>query len=447
MSLSRRTVLATIGGSVTALAGCSETTQPATDRTDVPETASDSPSESADNESPTSANEGSAVADGSWPMVEFDAGNTNHNPTATGFAEQPTQQWRQPFVVGNSSGLALLEAPLLADGYLIVDDGTGDVFAISTSDGEVGIGADGSHSLPYEYEGHIPSIATGDRYYGVAFHRETDTVRFVAHDLQGQVIWEADVPAVDAVAAGETVLVTVGDQDQPMAGVAAFDRATGTEQWRQTVETEASPFVAASPDRVFVAHQQRVSAYDTVTGERRWQFDLPEPAVDADLRFGRPRITAGHVLVAASGQATQSSRPRLWALPRDGPPARWGKEAEINLVPRIVTETVAVVGDGAALALDTGDEQWANGEAVQGVLDSEYGPQTVWDRVASENTLLLGTGPTAGTGEYPGVVAGLNLQSGDLQWQVDVESGVRHLVVVDEGLLVVTQEGAIEQYR
>lgn len=445
-------MLTIVGGSLTTFSGCSATDQSATDQTGLSETDTGStltstPTPDGPGSTTASATDPGSVTKGSWPMIDFDAGNTNYNPTATGFDEKPRRQWRQPFVVGNFSGVPVLDPPLLADGYLITEDGTGDVFAIAIGDGEVGLDVDGSHSLPYEYRGHTPNIATADRYYGIARHRETDTRRFVAHDLEGEVEWEADVPAVGAVAAGEVVIVTIVDEDRPMAGVVALDRANGTEQWRQTAETEAYPLVAASPDRVFVAHQQRTTAYDTATGDQRWEFALPEAAADAELRFGLPMVTGPHMVVPAVGPATQAPIDRLWSLPRDGPPTRWEKADEGHLFPRVVSDTVAVVGPGRALALDNGSEQWSNSEAARDLLDSEYGPQDLWDVVASESTLVLGTGPMSGMGEYPGFLAGVDLVSGEFRWEVEVESGVRHLVVVDEGLFVVTQEGAVEGYR
>ncbi len=449
MSCSRRSILSILGTSLVWLSGCGDSNQSSAEDDGNPTSTGDSGAATppADSDTTTEAADdaGESSSPGTWPMIEYSAGNTNTNSAVEGFTNKPRQRWRQPFAAANSSGFINLRDPLVANGYLTVEDGSNDVFAIDVQNGEVGLDND-SHGLPYEYRGSIPTIATDDGYYSVGFHRETDTRRFVAHGMGGDIRWEADIPAVQAVVAGETVFVTVSDEDQPISGVVALDRESGTEQWRQTAESGKQSFVGAAADQVFVARGKGFSAYGAVSGDRLWKFEMPDESRTAGLRFGRPRLSDKYVCVPGAGPATEDAIPRMWAFSHDDSSVQWTREGEVGLSPRVVSEAVIVGGAGQAIDLETGELQWSATAFVQELLDSGHGHQRIWDVVASENTIFFGTGDPQMSGDVPGTIGAVSTTDGEPRWEVTIEGGVRHLVLGGDSLFVVTHEGSVEAY-
>jgi outer membrane protein assembly factor BamB len=165
----------------------------------------------------------------SWPMQQYDAGNTAAVPNATTPTYDIREQWRRSFDADIRS------SPVVADGRVYVRDRAGTVHAVG----------------------------------------ETGVERWTASVPEGAL---ETTPAIY-----ENLLLVPHD-----AGVIAFDREDGSEAWQYTSE-HGTTDLAVADDAVFFADTHNgVHAVEAGTGGRRWRYILNEsrgrytdpPAID-----------------------------------------------------------------------------------------------------------------------------------------------------------------------
>lgn len=196
---------------------------------------------------------------------------------------------------------------------------------------------------------------------------------------EGAMVWSAvpvprgqDLEGRSAVAVGDGV--AVGAFNRALGGLAAWDRATGTELWRidnlLTTAINASPVVSGG--LVYVVNGlDEVFALEVATGARRWQVKLDPAGFDWGLAtVGTPAI-AGRVLIVPTlyrdlVALDATSGFELWRHAGTPSPVRSTHyrgigEAGFEASPIITGDLVwaaDTAGRLSALDLQTGEELW-----------------------------------------------------------------------------------------
>jgi outer membrane protein assembly factor BamB len=151
----------------------------------------------------------------SWPMQQYDAGNTAAVPKAEAPEDGVDELWRKDL------GERIRSSPVVADGMIYVRDHTGTVHALDE---------------------------TGDEQ------------------------WTASVPDGELTttpAIYEDLLLVPHDE-----GVVAFDRNGGTEEWEYTSEAGTTDLTVADDAVFFADTRTGVHAVEARTGDDRWTYRL-----------------------------------------------------------------------------------------------------------------------------------------------------------------------------
>ncbi|WP_213879056.1 outer membrane protein assembly factor BamB [Pseudomonas sp. dw_358] len=212
----------------------------------------------------------------------------------------------------------------------------------------------------------VPAV-DGDRIYAADINGKV----FALNRMTGDVIWKKDletsVSGAVGVGSGMVMLGTLSGQ------VVVLDASTGEEKWHAKATSEVLAPPATNGDVVVVqAQDDRVIAYDAATGTQRWLYD---------------------------------SSPAVLTLRGTGAP--------------LVTDHLAIAGlsTGKVVALDTtnGIPAWETHVAIPT-------GRSELDRVVDiDGGLLLANG-TLYVASYQGRMAGLDLESGRVNWQRDASS-------------------------
>jgi len=302
--LSRRALLAALGSTAAATAGC---TAPSRSQRTTERPSSDSEG--------TDDPEISLSGDDAWTTYGYDPGHSGHNPNAAGPDADPTQVWGS-YV----EGIYTLREPAVADGRVYVGSEQS-MWAFDATNGDQAWKTD-LGSMPHQY----PPTYADDTLYVVS--KESGGVNNTAPGYvraldpeDGGIRWSTGLPVTSTVAHdGETLYV------------AAKESGTGY-----------------------------VRALDAETGDPGWRFDVP----DASRSYvtGTPTYADGTLFVAATHVADDGSKTgALYALdPEDGS-VNWSRDADsaLPVAPVVANDRVHLAARGGtvrAFSLD-GEAEW-----------------------------------------------------------------------------------------
>ena len=193
------------------------------------------------------------------------------------------------------------------------------------------------HQLPNGTYASGSAVTDGERLY--AFFGSWG---LYAYDLEGELLWEADIgtrfmrnafgegttPALH----GDTLVVT-WDHIGGQSFVAAFDARNGEERWRSNrdeIDTWATPLIVEHDGRaqVVTPAMNQVYSYDLETGETIWQSRgttmnaIPSPVHAGGIVY----VTSGYrgsnlqaIRLADARGDVAESRAIIWQLDRDTP--------------------------------------------------------------------------------------------------------------------------------
>lgn len=219
------------------------------------------------------------------------------------------------------------------------------VMALDRRDGRVAWEHAANEATPHEGSHNdngtwaSPSAVTDGEHVIASF----ESFGIYAYDMNGKLVWSRDLgdkqmrsqfgEGSSPVLHGNT-LVVVWDQFVPgQSFIAALDKRTGKELWRQKrdeIDTWATPAVVETGGRaqVIVPAMNRVRSYDLQTGDVVWEMagltmnPIPSPVAEDGLvilmsGFRGNSLKAVRV-AAAKGDITGSDRV-VWTLDRDTP--------------------------------------------------------------------------------------------------------------------------------
>lgn len=309
----------------------------------------------------------------------------------------------------------------------------------------------------------------------------------------GAILWQADLtPEFDRggfasggglALAGEVLYATTAQGE-----VIALDAGSGAIRWRQRLGTILGAPVVADGIVYVVGQNSEAWAVDAADGRLRWQ--IPVPSAQSVLIGGAaPAVAGGRVILPfPTGQI-------LAVLPQTGVEV-WGgflrggrlgvASATVNDItadPVVVGGTLYVGNQGgrvAALSLQTGDARWTAGDgayspvmvAGDGVffvsdrnelirLDADTGarvwgtelPFFVRQQERRRKAVFTHYGPLLAGGQLvvasgDGVIRFFSPESGELIRSLPLRGGAAsHPIVVENTLLVVSEDGRLHAYR
>ena len=310
-----------------------------------------------------------------WPMYQYDAANTGHNPDASGPKTDGEIAWQYSACTAADSGAVVHGGRAYAGGLVLsgrtgeriggtwgggrstpaVVDGT---MYTSATDLEAQNATTGEHLWTFQTEGDMgvlpaPTVVNNTVYVP----GNIDDPRLYAVDAEtGAEQWrsqtEADINAPPAVAAETIYLV---DKDDT---VYALESETGEEQWRATHEGEelwrSAPVVV--DDRIYLGSWRgAVLALHADDGSRAWR-QRPGPP---DFRIGSPVAVANGTVFGGGREGM------LVALDTTNGQIEWQVSTETyELSAPAIADGVVYVGasgdSGTLFAFDaaTGNERW-----------------------------------------------------------------------------------------
>lgn len=154
------------------------------------------------------------------------------------------------------------------------------------------------HHRDHGYASHSP-ITDGEHVYAWLGSRGLHCL-----DLKGEVLWSKDLGKMRTVAGfgegsspalhGDTLIVNWDHEGDDF--IAAFDKRTGKERWRQSRDektTWTTPLVVTyeGKTQVIVAATQRIRSYDLATGQPLWECGgmtanvIPSPVSDFGMLY------------------------------------------------------------------------------------------------------------------------------------------------------------------
>lgn len=382
-SRTRRQVLATLGATSAALAGCLTQSQPVADLAEV---------------------------EGSWPMVGH---NASHTRAVDGGPMNPDSVWEINLEDVRGTG-----TPALADARLYVPvDAVSEtarhryrLHALSAASGSE------RWQVPLRSEPNSPPAVSGDHVV-VTAKRGLEQGRIVSFETRyGDEDWLVDIDA--RLTAPPTIAHGVVYVPDWRGRVHALLLADGSTLWSHDVEMDEGSGTFAQPaavndGTVYVGSQSGetgVVALDTRTGETQWTEDTPA-------------VTGGPV-VHSNGIVVQSHQ-LVIALAHDGT-RRWSFNVRDDTSRPIAVDDqhVYVATQDALYAIDwTGEKAW-----VYESSGAQFGAPTVGgDTVCfrSETQLI-----------------GLSRTTGDKQWTAN-SSGGGSVVVTPEAIFLSETDGAV----
>jgi outer membrane protein assembly factor BamB len=234
--------------------------------------------------------------------------------------------------------------------------------------------------------------------------------------------------------------------------VRALDAATGAPRWESRLPARATSAPAVGGDLVLVGGEDgAVHALDATNGRPRWRHQTAAPI------YAAPAVTA-EAIYAPSGDGSFSA-----LAPSDGK-LLWKIEATPPLTGRAaVADGIVYFGsaDGRIYGVDvaTGREVWGSGIVAQGAVEAqptvadgrvligagdsrvyalaadkggEYWRHSTPDAIYARPLVISNTVFVASAGN---TLSALNVVTGDLVWELDANSALRHAPAWADGTL------------
>lgn len=342
-----------------------------------------------------------------WTTYQYDAGNSGHNPNATGPKQDAVGvAWRYSACIEAASGVAVRDGHVYAGG-LVGNARTG------TAQGGT-------------WHGHMATPAiTADTLFVGAFDLE-------ARDPDsGALRWtfqtDVDAGAVPPPKVRSGTVFVPGSIGDPTLYAVHADR--NAERWRYTTRGDIQAPAAVGTDVVVVVDDTRtLAALDVATGAERWT---------RSLAYGDPRtppvIVDDHLYWAAEDG--------VHAMDTADGSTRWHQTAISGKHFAVADGTVYVAGERSLATLEsaTGTIQWETSTPIEAPVAPAI----------ADGTVYLGEGAPDG----PAPVVALDGANGEERWRVETRdvlfgdytrAGVTQaLAVVDEYVYVATAPGDI----
>jgi outer membrane protein assembly factor BamB len=262
-------------------------------------------------------------------------------------------------------------------------------------------------------------------------------------------VWQALISEAPTGMAVENGVVYVAYED---GAVKTFDAATGALRWASKLPGRASSAPAAGSGLLLVGDQDgALHALDATDGQERWSYQTAAPI------YAAPTVTA-EAVYAPSGDGSFS------ALAPSNGKLLWKIDATAPLTGRAaVADGIVYFGsaDGRIYGVDiaTGREVWGSGIAAQGAVEAqptvtdgrvligagdsrvyalaadkggEYWRHSTPDAIYARPLVISDTVFVASAGN---TLSALNVVTGDLVWELDANSALRHAPAWADGTL------------
>lgn len=334
---------------------------------------------------------------GGWPMYQYDAANTGHNPDGTAARTTVAEGWRV------DTGDTVEFGPTVAGGAAHFGDTDGTIYAVDAEDGTVrwrkrpGGEYDGVLASPAVVGGavyvplsrgtvHALAATDGTELWRTDLDEQiscspavVDGTVYLSTDLRvavyaidaadGTIQWSHSIgrSTFSALAIGEGAVyvgyLTAGDEPGTVAGggLVSIDTSDSTERWAVETDGGVGPAPAVDGETVYVPETTDESgslrALDTRNGDQQWVTDVGSTPSSPALAEG---------LVYLKGDRGERP-PTLYALDVTDGSVRWQFETDgwqtYNAQggsPSIVDGVVCIGGDDEIVGLDTvdGDQLW-----------------------------------------------------------------------------------------
>lgn len=350
------------------------------------------------------------VAD-AWQQFGYDSANTGHDDGATMPSERPSREWSAWLGEGSRS------SPVASGDTVFV--GVGNPYGAS----DVGAIAafrshDGKARWRTETEGPVfgsPALAGGRVIVGTTDGALRDVESY--RDLGGHIsaysmddgtnVWSRSVespvlgsPTVD----GDVLYVTVAG-----GTVLALDAVDGHQRWQRSVAGPGYLTPAVADDTLFVGGSGgTLRALDTADGSERWQYDA------GGMIWNSPTVADDTVYVGGGSRSIESSGSTLHAVSVADGTGRWRRKLD-----GVMSGSFAVDDDGLYASVgisvwgidrEDGRVRWRGPDARAGA--SGGSPAVV------DGTVYAGVGRVNG-----GLIFAFDTESGDVEWQHEVDAG------------------------
>jgi outer membrane protein assembly factor BamB len=347
----------------------------------------------------------------SWPMFQYDPGNTGYNPDASA-PSSGSEVWQ----VGLPGQAFTAPAVANARAYL-------SVFDTETGEGPLAVvDADPSYPDSFEFEDRVlntPAIR-GDRMY---FHRYPAVLECVtegttsvewSYEMEDQLANTCTVTEDDTVIGAQS---DVGD-DRETGRVFAVDGASGDRIWHTDLDGRIDSLPAVTDELVLCIAAETLFALDRNDGTKQWSVADP-----SGIGWISPSVANDVVVVGATQYGVQGLDPVTGE-------SKWRMTVSGRVGGYCATPNnhVFVYYDRGMVALDlhTGEQLWVTrlpGEA------------------ASVPTVADGQ---VHVGNDMGDVHAIDTANGDIAWEYQGSEIVANSIpIVDDVALVVTQDGVL----
>lgn len=208
----------------------------------------------------------------SWPMYQYDAANTGHNPDASGPEGAGRIVWRYSACTEADSGAVVHNGRAYAGGVIL--------------NGQTGQQAGG------DWHGHMstPAIVGGTMYVS-AFDLE-------ARDAAtGESLWtfqtDVDAGALPAPTVTAGTVYVPGSINDPI--LYAVDAETGDERWRFETGADIETPPAVIAETVYIVDEtDTIYALDSETGDERWRVTF-----ETDLSRSAPVVVENTIYLGS----------------------------------------------------------------------------------------------------------------------------------------------------
>lgn len=346
-------------------------------------------------------------ATGGWPMYNFDAANSGHDPAGTGPRADIDRKW----TFETDVEVETESSAVVADGAVYLGNHQGTLHALTVDEGRP--------IWTFETEANVlgsPAVVDGTVYIG-----DMQAV-YAVSAADGSEQWVAEIGAgptwSPAVLDGVVYVSSFEER------VAAFDASDGTELWVAETDTEIFSAPTVTGNAVYVTMMDgTVSALDASDGRRRWSAGTSEQAPSS------PAVADGSVYVA-------SDNGTLYVLDAGDGSEQWTFETDGPILgtPGVAGDSVYVGShDRTLYALDAagGGERWSF-EAESELTSSP---------VVVDGMVYAGT--------RDGAVYGLETADGTERWSVQTDDSIppfTSLAVTGDSIYVPTDSGVFHAF-
>lgn len=339
-----------------------------------------------------------------WPMFQYDAANTGHNPNTTGPVESIEEKWR--YKPKESDKNTVSSGPVVANNTVYLGTQGGNVYALDATTGNQQWIFEVPNSPMTE-----PAVVDGTVYVG-----SSDNSLYAVDASSGEEVWRFEIR--NYVRSSPTVVDGTVYFGSHANRIYAIDAVDGTEKWNfeTTGVLKTSPAVVNGT--VYAgSHDSRVYAVDATTGSQKWIFQTGSRV------YSSPAVVGNTVYVGSWDN-------NVYALEAGSGKEKWryGTGDQVFTSPAVAGGTVYVGSKDNnmfyALSADTGNQRWS----------FEVGDQIKSSAAVVDSTVYFGSKDNN--------VYALDATNGEQRWVFETgDSVVGPPAVVDGTVYVGSKDG------